>query len=221
MLSPKYIEQFLEHKIKPNYVISIGTSKTAYKVVKELALKDILNDLKIKLVPTTLEIGHLATEYNLKLANGNEKIDLVIEFANAVDPLFNYAKKDTQSLIRDKIIAYHAKEVIVFVEKSNVNQQIIEFPIEVAKFGIEKTLNALQSFGNAKIRLENEQPLKTINQNNIIDLKTNKIYSYDDLEYRIKEIPGVLETGLFINLADKIYSVENKKIEKVVDLINR
>lgn len=221
MLSAKFIERFLESKIQKNQVIALGTNKTAFKVIRELALKDVIKDLNLKIVPTSVAIAELAHHYNLKLVDPCEKIDLAIDFASTVDPFFNYTKKDTESLIRDKLVMYHAKEVIVFVEKENITKRITNFPVEASKFGINQTLNALDTFGTATLRKEKNKPVKTIGQNYIIDLEVEKIYSHDDLDFRMNAIPGILETGLFVNLADKIYSVERKHIKKVADLITR
>jgi len=218
MLSARFIEGFLEHKIKKNMTVALGTSKTAYKVIRELALKDVLKNLNVKVMPTSLDIAELCHHYGLKLANGNEKIDLVIEFASSVDHLYNYTKSDTQSLIRDQLIAYYAKELIVFVEKANIHAKITEIPVEVATFGLEKTLNALDVFGKAKVRMNGKKPFKTLGQNQIVDLKLDKVYDYQDLDLRIKEIPGVLETGLFVNMADRIFIVDKKKLSKFAEL---
>ena len=217
MLGPKNIEEFLENYIKKDMVIALGTSKTAHKVIGELALKNVLNDLNVTIVPTSLDIANIASEYKIKVGNIEDNIDLIIEFASIVDPLYNYAKEGTQSLIRDKLIAYHAKEVIVFIEDFNIQKQILKFPVEISKYGHKKTLAALESFGKATLRKEKNGLVKTLGQNYLIDLELNKTFSYDDLEFKVKEIPGVLETGLFINLADKIYKVGKKEIEKIVD----
>jgi ribose 5-phosphate isomerase A len=210
MISEDYIEKFLEDKLEKNTILALGTSSTSHKVLKKLAVKNILQDYNIKLIPSSLDIAQLAKEYEIDLVE-IKNADLVIEFASNADIIYNYAKTKTQSLIRDKVIAYHAKEVIVFIEKENYNLRINEFPVEVDRFGIDKTLNALRVFGEAEIRHnEKGQKVKTLTQNYLIDMKVSKEYSYDDLEFKIKEIPGVLETGLFLGYADKIFSVDKR-----------
>ena len=130
MLNPKYIEQFLESKIKKNQHIAVGTSKTAFKVIRELALKEVIKDLNITIIPTSTDIAEMALEYNLKLAKDLRKIDLVIEFATKVDQFNNYTKSYSQSLIRDKVIAYHADEVFVFVNKKDITTKIDTISLE-------------------------------------------------------------------------------------------
>jgi len=221
MLSTKYIEHFLEHKIKDNQTIALGTSDIAFKVIRELALKNALKSHCINVVPTSLEIAELCHHYNLKLADVNEKIDLAIEFASYVDNAHNFTKLSTHSLIRDKMIAYYAKELYVFVEASNVHNKLTEFPIEVSKFGLKRTMSALDLFGKARLRMEDGKPVKTLEQNYLIDLKTYDGYGYDDLEFKIKEIPGIIESGLFCGLADKVFVVDKKEISKRHDSTKR
>ena len=219
MISPEFIRNFLEKKLKKGQVISVGTSPTSYKIIKELAIQNVLNDLDITFVPTSTDLAHLGKEFNLKLGKVDENIDLLVEFAHEVDVLYNYTKKDTQSLIRDKLVAYYAKEVIVFAKKERITNKVANFPIEISRFGFKKTLLQLETMGHASLRIKDSMPIKTLEQNYIVDLELDKSYRFDDLEFNVKEIPGVLETGIFINIADRIYSVENKTVKTIADFM--
>ena len=63
-----------------------------------------------------------------------------------------------------------------------------------------------------KIRKKGKEFVRTVGGHYLVDLDIHKRFSFDDLDYNIRRIPGVLETGFFIGLADKINVVHNSKI---------
>lgn len=213
MLSHKYIETFLEKNIHPNSTIALGTDKTSYKLVRELALKNVLKDLNVLIFPASVDIATMAHEYNLKIASFSNQIDLFIDFASEYDSFYNYTKTSTQSLIRDKMLAYYAKEVIVFAQNDSKKDMIRDFPIEIARFGYLKTISFLDSFGEPSLRQNPYGLVRTLGQNYIVDFKLDSNYTYEDLDFKIKGVPGIIETGLFVNLADKIYSIKKNSMK--------
>lgn len=218
MLSYTFIEGFLEKHLKKNTIIALGTSETSAKILKQLALHNVIKDLNIKVVPTSLEIGHLLSEFGLSMAKPDEHIDLVVEFASFADSFFNYIKYDSQSLVVDKIIADMASKVFIFLESEKYeNFYSLKIPFEVSTFCVKHTLNALSAFGDAHIRTKGKFPVRTVGGNYIIDLELNKQVSFDDLDYKTRQIPGVFETGIFLGQADRIYLVYKSKIIKKGD----
>ena len=216
MLSTYFIQKFLKQVIKPKSTIALGTSSISLQILKELAVHNIIKELDLKIVPTSTDIAHLAHEFHLHLSPINHKIDLCIDFADYADSYFNYIKTNTQSLIRDKMIARYAKENYVFVYQQDFNaENIPAIPLEVSRFGTHLIEKELYAFGEAKIRTTKlGQRYKTLETNYIIDLKLNtKILDFDDLDYKLNTTPGILETGLFVSYADKLFTV-NKTIIK-------
>lgn len=216
MLSTYFIQKFLKDKIKPKSTISLGTSSTSLKMLKDLAIHNVINDLDLKIIPSSTDIAQVSREFKLTLAPIQHKIDMFIDFADYADSFFNYIKTSTQSLIRDKMIARYAKECYTFVRKEDFNEEIVPIPLEVSKFGTHLIEKELYAYGDAKIRVTKlGQRVKTLESNYIIDLKPNtKYFDFDDLEFKLKSIPGILETGLFSSYADKLYTVEKTKIKE-------
>lgn len=222
MLSTYFIQKFLKQTIKPKSTIAIGTSKIGLQVLRELAIHNVINDLDLKIVPTSTDIAHLAHEFELRLSPITHKIDLTIEFADYADPMFNYIKTSTQSLIRDKMIAKFARECYVFVYEEDYNSNNIPYiPLEVSRFGTRLIEQELYAFGESKIRTNSlGQMYKTLETNYIVDLKLdNKLYDFDDLNFRLNSMPGVLETGLFVSYADKLFTVNNTTIKEELNKI--
>lgn len=216
MLNTYFIQKFLREKIKPNQTITLGTSATSLKLLKELALHNVINDLNLILVPSSIDMAHIANEFHIKIAPLQHKIDLCIDFADYADNFFNYIKTNTESLIRDKMLARYSKDCYVFVYKKDFKKKDISIPLEVSKFGPHLIEKELYSYGDAKIRTTKiGQRYKTIESNYIIDLKPNtRYFDFDDLEFKLKAIPGILETGLFSSFADKLFTVDKTKIKE-------
>jgi len=220
MLSTYFIQKFLRQTIKPNQTIAIGTSSTGLQVLKELAIHNVINDLELKIVPTSIEAAHIAHEFDLKLSPIHHKIDLCIEFADYADNMFNYIKTNTQSLIRDKMIAKYASENYVFVYEDDFNSSIPAIPLEISKFGAHIIEKELYAFGDAKIRMKLGERYKTLENNYIIDIKlAQEILDFDDLNFKLNSSPGILETGLFVSYADKLFTVNKTEIKEEANKI--
>ena len=217
MLSNYFIQKFLRQIIKPNQTIAIGTSSTGLQVLRELAIHNVINDLNLKIVPTSTDIAHIAHEFNIGLSPIQHKINLCLDFADFADSQFNYIKTNTQSLIRDKMIAKYAKENYVFVYNELFDSDLPAIPLEVSRFGTHLLENELYSFGEAKIRTKYGQRVKTLETNYIIDLKLNtKTLDFDDLDFKLNTCPGILETGLFVSYADKLFTVGKTQIKEEI-----
>ena len=142
-----------------------------------------------------------------------DEIDVAFEFVDQIDNDFNFIKRNSYSLVRDKMIAQSAATLVAMVEHGGTGRKLQgRIPFEIASFGWKRTVNQLEMFGSARLRAENGVTFKTESGNYIADVNIDPIFSLEDLEYKAKEIPGVLETGLFLGYADKIV-IHNKKIQ--------
>ncbi len=215
MLEEEIIEALIDKYLRDDITVALGTSKHSETFLKKIALKATENELKIKIVPTSLELATLCTSLKLPIASINDKeIDVAFEFASMVDNQFNFIKRDSKSLIRDKMIAQSATDLIVVAEKKNYVKRLHgKIPFEIDSFGAERTLLQLDEFGEASFRLKkNGERYTTESGNYMVDVKFDQIYSLEDLEYDTKKIPGVIETGLFLGYADRIL-LHNDRIE--------
>ena len=221
MLEEEIIEALVEKFLRNKISVALGTSEHAKTFLKKIALKVAEKELKVKIVPTSLELATLCTTLKLPIASINDReIDLAIEFADMIDTQFNFIKHMTTSLIRDKMIAQSASEMIVVGEEQNYVKRLHGvIPFEVDSFGAERTLLQLDEFGDAEFRLKkNGERFVTESGNYLIDVRFDQIYSLEDLEYDTKKIPGVIETGLFLGYADRIL-LHNKRIKVISRII--
>lgn len=201
-------EKAVEH-VDNGMVIGLGTGSTVKHAIKKLGEK-INAGLKIEGIPTSLRTKKLAIKLNIPLVDLNEytEIDLTIDGADEVDSFLNLIKGGGGALTREKIIAYHSKKEIIVVDETKVVKKLgVDFPVpvEVTKFGWNATKKTLEELGcTAVLRTIMDEVYITDNSNYILDCDFGKINEPEALEKEINSIPGVIENGLFIDLADEV-----------------
>jgi ribose 5-phosphate isomerase A len=196
--------------IKEGMIVGLGTGSTVEYSIKKLG-KLVRDGLKIKGIPTSIRTQRIAKEEKIPLTTLEENpvIDLTIDGADEVDSDLNLIKGGGGALVREKIIAYNSKKVIIVIDDSKIVKALgIDFPlpVEVVRFGWTSTKKTLEDIGcNVELRrvMENE-PFITDNSNYILDCEFERIVEPEQLEININNIPGVVENGLFIGLVDEV-----------------
>lgn len=213
-LEERVVKAIVDRYIKKDMVLSVGTGPMNESFLRQTALLAHEKNLNIMFVPTSMKLTELASALKLKIVSINDyEIDLSIEFADLIDKDFNFISRQTHSLVRDKMVGQSAGEMLVIADEKNYVKQLSGvIPYEVAVFGARHSLIRLDQFGEAKFRMnENGEKYMTETGHYIIDVKADNTFDLEDLEYETKEVPGVLESGLFIDYADRVL-LHNKKI---------
>lgn len=199
--------------VRQGQIVGLGTGSTAKHVVLALGEK-VRAGLAIKGVPTSTETAELAKRQGIALLNHDEAwpIDVAIDGADQVDPRLNLIKGGGGALLREKIVAAAAKQFIVVVDASKLVPALggtFPLPIEVAVFGWRSTERQIQEVsdafgygGKVLLREKGGQPFKTEAGHYILDLHVPRIDDPAGFETRLNEIPGVVETGLFVGRTD-------------------
>jgi len=213
-LDERVVEAIVERYLEKGMVLAVGTGHMNEVFLRQIALKAHEKGFDISIVPTSVKLAEIAASLKLKIASINDaEVDLAIEFADLVDADFNFISIDTTSLVRDKMVGQSAAEMIVIAEEKNYVKQLGGvIPFEVATFGAKHSLIRLDQFGKAKFR-ENANGDKYLTETGhyIIDVEVDDVFDLDDLQFQTKEVPGVLESGLFIDYADRVL-LHNGKI---------
>jgi ribose 5-phosphate isomerase A len=195
--------------IEDGMIIGLGTGSTVEFAIKKIG-EMVKEGLKIEGIPTSLKTKRLATDLKIPLIELDDRveIDLTFDGADEVDSNLNLIKGGGGALTREKIIAYHSKKVIIIVDETKIVKGLgcdSFLPVEVTKFGWSATKKALESLGcTGELRKIMDEAFITDNQNYIIDCDFGKITDPEALEKEINNIPGVLDNGLFIGLADQV-----------------
>jgi ribose 5-phosphate isomerase A len=195
--------------IKSGMTVGLGTGSTAYWAIEMIGEEVKKNGMQIKAIATSKRSEEQARSLGIPIVSFSEidQIDITIDGADETDEELNLIKGGGGALLREKIVASNSKQLIIIVDETKLVKNLGKFslPVETVVFGWEKTFQKLQSLGCvAKLRMENDQPYMTDNSNYIIDCAFGAILTPAALHEKINSIVGVVENGLFINLATKV-----------------
>lgn len=191
--------------VRDGMVVGLGTGSTAKHLVIALGER-VRAGMKLRAVPTSLETAELARQVGIPLIDTANRweIDVAIDGADQVDPNFNLIKGGGGALLKEKIVAASAKQFIVMVDQTKqvpVLGGSFPLPIEIIPFGWGSTAREIEALtrGRVVLRERNGAPFKTEAGHLILDVHLDRIDKPAELETALNLIPGVVETGLFIN----------------------
>ncbi|HCY74426.1 MAG TPA: ribose 5-phosphate isomerase A [Ignavibacteriales bacterium] len=194
--------------IRNGMTVGLGTGSTVYFLVSKLA-ELIKQGLNLKCVSTSKQTTKLAKGLGIEITDINlvDKIHLTIDGADEVDPNLNGIKGGGGALLFEKVTAAASEKVIWIIDSSKYVKLLGKFPlpVEVIPFGSNHLFKRFFEAGyNPAVRKIGKENYLTDSGNEIIDLQINKIQDSVKLENEIKLIPGVVEVGLFNNIADTV-----------------
>lgn len=189
--------------VQDGMVIGLGTGSTAKHMILALGER-IRRGLKIRGVPTSQETADLARSQGIALIESDNTwtLDLAIDGADQVDPQLCLIKGGGGALLKEKIVAAAARQLIIVVDHTKRVPMLgnsFPLPIEVVPFGWGNTAKQLEAIaGKAVLREREGRPFRTEAGHFILDLHVGSITDPADLEIRLNQVPGVVETGLFV-----------------------
>lgn len=199
--------------VKDHSVIGLGSGRAATALVKSLSKLIKAKNLQIVGIPTSLQIKLAAEKGGIPLAEADQvdHIDVVFDGADQVDSQKFVIKGGGGALLRENILFSLAKKVVVVADKTKFAKNLSrKIPVEVhplARTTVER--NILKLGGDAQIRtLDRGYPFFTENGNIILDCDFGTIKNPKALTQKIKQIPGVLESGIFLRRPDIIYKAK-------------
>lgn len=192
--------------IQDGMTIGIGTGSTVYFFIQALA-KRIKGGLSIKGVATSMQTQELAKGLNIPLVDLNDagQLDMTVDGADEIDENLQLIKGGGGALLQEKIVAAASKKLLIIADESKLVQQLGKFPlpVEVIPFGWKQTQKHLQQLGCKKIILRTKEGQTFISDHGhyILDCYFEKINNAAHLHMQLNNIPGVIENGLFLNMA--------------------
>ena len=199
--------------VKNNYVIGLGSGRAATTLVKSLSL--LIKEKKYNIigVPTSLQIKLIAQENNIPIVESDQisHIDLVFDGADQIDSQNFVIKGGGGALLRENILFSLAKKIIVMADKTKFVKNFTRtVPVEVHPLARNSVTNTIQKFGGKSTlrSLDRGYPFFTENGNIILDCDFGTIKNPKALTQKIKQIPGVMESGIFLRKPDVIYKAK-------------
>lgn len=196
--------------VKDNSVIGLGSGRAATTLVKSLSKLIKIKNYNIKGVPTSLQIKQIAEKMGIPLIEADqvEYIDIVFDGADQIDSEKFVMKGGGGALLRENILFSLAKKVVVMADKSKFVRNFTRaVPVEVHPLARNSVSSAIQKLGGkANLRtLDRGYPFFTENGNIILDCDFGTIKNPKVLTQKIRSIPGVMESGIFLRKPDIIY----------------
>ena len=202
--------------IDPKKIIGLGTGSTVNFLIHKIHESYILKGQPLNAVSTSRETTSLAKSLGINIVDLDQvhELDVVIDGADEVDPENNLIKGGGGALLMEKIVASCSKQFIIIVDSSKIVSNLGKFPlpVEVVQFGSERIKDSIERFlislgyqtPKVTFRRSDTNKYVTDQQNYILDLHLNEILDAKTLSLGLLQIVGVVEVGLFIDMASKI-----------------
>jgi len=200
--------------IRSGWVIGLGSGSTTVHAVAEIARLVRSRRFELSVVPTSYQIENLAVSHGLRIRTMNEVhiVDYAIDGADQVEvDSFNVVKGGGGAMLREKVVDSSARRLAIVVDERKLTKHLGEkqtVPLEVMPFAYKSVQVKITNMGGrARLRESTEKagPVITDNGNFMLNADFGRIAHPTQLDRRLNMIPGVLETGLFLNMADCIY----------------
>ena len=199
--------------VKDDYIIGLGSGRASTALVKSLA--SLIKEKKYNIigVPTSLQIKLIAQENKIPIVESDQvsHIDLVFDGADQIDSQKFVIKGGGGALLRENILFSLAKKIIVMADKTKFVKNFTRtVPVEVHPLARNSVTNTIQKLGGKSTlrSLERGYPFFTENGNIILDCDFGTIKNPKILTQKIKQIPGVMESGIFLRKPDVIYKAK-------------
>jgi len=199
--------------VEDGFVLGLGAGSTASIAIKEIGKRAREENLRVLGVPTSNQAFLLAVECGIPVTTLNEhpQLDCDIDGADQIDKNLNLIKGMGGALTREKIVATVSKTLIIVADETKLTDRLgkdQQVPVEVLPFALPVVKQSVEAMGGIPVlreRMNRSGPYVTDNGNFILDVDFGTIESPAELQSKVKALPGVVETGLFIKMAHRAY----------------
>lgn len=216
---PKKIAAYtaVDNHVNSGDTVGIGSGSTIIFAVDRLSQRVKCENLRVKCVPTSFQARQLILQHHLPLTDleVDPILDVCIDGADEVDKKLNLIKGGGGCLLQEKIVASCAKKLIIIADftkdsvllgtnyKKGIPIEVVPMSYVPIKAKVEKKYGGTMEL---RMAINKAGPVVTDNGNFILDWKNyNKDINWEEINTQLLLIPGVVETGLFINMASLIY----------------
>jgi ribose 5-phosphate isomerase A len=190
--------------VEPGMLIGLGSGRAVWAVVEVLAERD-----GIRAAVASERTGELAREAGIEIVelDGGAPLDLALDGADEVDPRLGLIKGGGGALLREKIVISAARRFVVVAETAKRVERLGErtrLPVEVVRFGWRDTRRRLaELLPDPELRMDGSDPYRTDEGHLILDCEIPAGVHAAELDTGLQCVPGVVEHGLFLGLAER------------------
>ena len=211
--------------VENDMVVGLGTGSTAAHFIDALIRRVREENLRITAIPTSLRSDRQAREGGIPMASFAtvRQIDLTVDGADQIlRGSLDLVKGLGGALLREKIVAAASKRLAIVADSSKLVDKLggkIPVPVEVVKFGWESTASRIEALGGTPARRwpkDSDQPFQTDGGNYILDCTFGPLADPAELEKALSNTVGVVESGLFIGMADLAFVAGANGVETLI-----
>jgi ribose 5-phosphate isomerase A len=195
--------------VSESSVVGLGSGRASTEFIKILGER-VRAGFHVHGVATSGESESLARKLGIPLVTLEERlpIDVTVDGADEVDAQLNLIKGYGRALVREKIVALASQKLVILVgpgKEVNVLGERSKLPIEVIPFALPLTRRYLSDMGLQPVLYEKDNGrFLTDNGNYILDCRIPRLEDPAEFQNRLRAVPGVVDTGLFIGIADTV-----------------
>jgi len=202
-------------------LLGLGTGRAAEAFIEALGAA-VRGGLRVRGVPTSNRSAELARKMNIEVLTLEEvtRLDIAFDGADEVTPDLSLTKGLGGALLRERVVAYEAERFVVLVTPEKLVEKLgsrTPIPIEVVPFASPSAIRHLSALGGkASVRKKPDGfPFVTDNQNWILDTDFGPIADPAALDERARKIPGIVDTGIFLDMADVVLVGEKGAVREL------
>ena len=201
-------------ELKDNTTIGLGSGSTILRALELAAERIKKENLRISFIPTSYQVEIAAKKLGLKTTTLEERNepDLALDGADQVQwRSLDLVKGGGAALLREKIVDSTAKRLVIVVDEKKLAKTLggsQPIPVEIVPFGYAATLEKIRKISekaNLRESAGKVGPVISDNGNMIADTYFRNLRRPEIVHEKLKKIPGVIETGLFLGMADTAY----------------
>ena len=203
--------------VKNGQVVGLGTGSTAAYFIRLLGA-EVKNGLRIRGIPSSDRSREQAAGLGIPLITLDEcqEIDVTVDGADEVDPQLRLIKGGGGALLREKIVASASRQLVIVADATKRVSVLGKFPlpVEVIEFAQAVVRKKIEALGAAvEMRMGTDgKPYLTDENNYILDCRFGQIPDADGLARRLSDMPGVVEHGLFIGMANVVLVANGSEV---------
>lgn len=206
--------------LRDGMVIGLGTGSTAAYLLRFLAER-VREGWKVRCIPTSTGTRDLAASLNIPLTTLDEvqQIDVTVDGADEFDPALNLIKGGGGALLREKVVASASRQVVIMADSSKQVAVLGKFPlpVEVIPFAQALVAKRIGELGaTVKVRLRADGSVFVSDEgHHILDCGFGEIRGPEALARKLSDMPGVVEHGLFVGMADVVLLAKGSEVQEL------
>jgi ribose 5-phosphate isomerase A len=205
--------------VRDGQIVGLGSGSTASIAIRLLGER-VRAGMRIRGIPSSIASQDLAVQLGIPLMTFEEvqHIDVTIDGADEFDPALNLIKGGGGAMLREKIVAFASKELVIVTDASKQVSVLGKFPlpVEVIEFAEPLIAKKISDLGAQIVRRvdKNGKPYVTDEGHHILDCHFGKIADPPALARTLSDMPGIVEHGLFVGMTSVVVMAKSGSVEE-------